>query len=203
MFALRLKELRENAGLSQAQLARKLGVGQSTVGMWENGKNKPQNAKLEMLAKIFGVSYDYLMGRNDIQHDNSSGVRVPVLGSIPAGIPLQEIEDIRDWEEIPSEWLVGGKEYFALEVHGNSMYPRYEEGDVLILRKQDSCENGQDCAVMIDGGEATFKRVKLSEKGIVLQPINPDYEPLVFTNREIADLPVKIIGVVVELRRKL
>lgn len=70
MFAIRLKELREEAGYSQSVLARKLGVRQSTVGMWENGQNKPQNAKLEMLASIFGVSTDYLLGRSDSKNDN-------------------------------------------------------------------------------------------------------------------------------------
>ena len=67
MFSVRLKELREKAGYSQAQLALKLGVRQSTVGMWENGTNKPKNAKLEQLANIFGVTTDYILGRTDVE----------------------------------------------------------------------------------------------------------------------------------------
>lgn len=74
MFALRLKELREEAGYSQAMLARKLGVGQSTVGMWENGQNRPQNAKLEMLSSIFNVSTDYLLGRSDERNKQQDDV---------------------------------------------------------------------------------------------------------------------------------
>lgn len=162
MFGLRLKELREKKGYSQAQLARILGVKQSTVGMWESGKNKPQNPSLEALANMFNVSTDYLLGRDTInnQKTSESAISIPVLGKIPAGIPIEAIEDIIDYEEIPSDWANGGKEYFSLQVKGNSMSPRYEDGDILILRKQDTCENGQDCAVMVNGNDATFKRVK-------------------------------------------
>lgn len=210
MFDMRLKELREKAGYSQAQLAMKLGVRQSTVGMWENGTNKPKNAKLEQLANIFGVSIDYLLGRTAVDADRENtphispgAVRIPVYGVIPAGIPMEAIEDILDYEEIPADWTKGGAEYFGLKVKGDSMYPRYEDGDVLILRKTDTCESGQDCAVMVNGDDATFKRVKRSEKGVMLVPINPEHDTTVYTNKEIMELPVRVIGVVVELRRTI
>ena len=83
------------------------------------------------------------------------------------------------------------------------MYPRYEEGDILIVRKQDMCESGDDCVVMVNGNDATFKRVRLGEKTLTLQPINPQYEIRTFTAHEIETLPVRILGVVVELRRKV
>ena len=129
--------------------------------------------------------------------------KVPVLGTIPAGVPLEAIEDIIDYEEIPIEWTQGGKEYFALQIRGNSMYPRYEEGDVIILRKQETCENGQDCAIRVNSDDVTFKRVKMNSDGIMLQAINPDYDSYIYTNKEIEELPIKILGVVVELRRKV
>ncbi len=129
--------------------------------------------------------------------------RIPILGSIPAGIPLEAIEDIIDYEEIPLDWTRGGKEYFALQVRGNSMYPRYEEGDVIILRKQDEWESGKDCAVRVDGNEATFKRVKITDDGIILQAINPDYDSYAFSAKDMESVPVKLLGVVVELRRKI
>ena len=95
----------------------------------------------------------------------------------------------------------GGREYFALKIKGDSMIPRYEDGDVVILRKQDSCESGQDCAVLVNGNDATFKRVRMNEKTLTLQPLNPAYEPMVYTTKEVADLPVRILGVAVEIRR--
>ena len=128
---------------------------------------------------------------------------IPVLGSIPAGVPLEEVEDVIDWEDIPEDWTRGGRRYFALKVHGSSMYPRYEDGDVIILIKQETCENGQDCAVMVGNTEATFKRVKFTDDGIILQSINPDYDSYVYSNTQVQELPVVILGVVVELRRKI
>ena len=133
----------------------------------------------------------------------SNVVRIPVLGNIPAGIPLSAIEDIEGWEELSPDMLRGGKEYFALAIKGDSMMPEYHDSDVLILRKQDSCETGDDCAVMVNGDDATFKCVRRSEKGITLQPLNPTYGPMFFSNEEIMSLPVRIIGVVVEIRRKI
>ena len=130
-------------------------------------------------------------------------IRIPVLGNIPAGIPLSAVEDIEGWEELSPDMLRRGKEYFALAIKGDSMMPEYRDGDVLILRKQDSCETGDDCAVMVNGDDTTFKRVRRSEKGIALQPLNPAYDPMFFSNEEIMSLPVRIIGVVVEIRRKI
>ena len=106
-------------------------------------------------------------------------------------------------EEIPEDWTRGGKEFFALQVHGDSMRPRYEDGDVIILRKAETCESGQDCAVRINGDDVTFKRVRRREDGVMLQALNPEYESYFFSNRQINELPVRIIGVVVEMRRKI
>ena len=212
MFQIRLKELREKSGMSQAALAKELGVVQSTVGMWESGKNKPENAKLEALANIFQVSTDYLLGRTDTPDALKAPTvsvaakpyrRIPVLGSIPAGVPIEAVEDVEDWEDLPESMFKSGAEYFALKVKGDSMSPKYEDGDVLILRRQETCDNGQDCAVLVNGDDATFKRVRLSERGITLQPLNPKYDPIFYTNQEGRELPIRILGVVVELRRRI
>ena len=212
MFQIRLKELREKSGMSQAALAKELGVVQSTVGMWESGKNKPENAKLEALANIFQVSTDYLLGRTDTPDALKSPTvsvaakpyrRIPVLGSIPVGVHIEAVEDVEDWEDLPESMFKSGAEYFALKVKGDSMSPKYEDGDVLILRRQGTCDNGQDCAVLVNGDDATFKRVRLSERGITLQPLNPKYDPIFYTNQEGRELPIRILGVVVELRRRI
>lgn len=132
----------------------------------------------------------------------TSAVRIPVLGSVPAGIPLEAIEDIVDWEDIPREWTKGGKEFFGLKIQGDSMYPKYMEGDTIILRKADDCESGDECVVYVNGYDATFKKVIKKTDHIILQPLNSAYEPMMIDyNDEIN--PIKIVGVVVELRRKL
>lgn len=142
---------------------------------------------------------------NNIQGMNKAtekGAVVFVYGTIPAGTPIECIENIIDTEEISVDMLKGGKEYFGLRVKGNSMEPEYLDGDTLILLKQDDCENGDDCVVMVNGQDGTFKRVFKNENGIILQPLNSAYNPVPYTNKEIEELPVRILGVVEEIRRK-
>ena len=97
--------------------------------------------------------------------------------------------------------LRGDKEYFGLKVKGNSMGPKYLDGDTLIIQKLNDCESGQDCIVMVNGDDGTFKRVIKNKDGIILQPLNPNYEIKFYTNKQIEELPIKILGVVKEIRR--
>lgn len=196
----RIKMLREQRGITQSELAEICKVSDKAVSTWENGRNIPRMGAIQRMADYFGIPKSAIIENIALPADR---VRIPVLGSIPAGIPLSAIEDIEDWEELSPDMLRGEKEYFALAVKGDSMSPEYRSGDVLILQRQDSCETGDDCAVMVNGDDATFKRVRRTEKGITLQPLNPAYDPIFFTNQEIVEMPVRIIGVVVEVRRKI
>lgn len=159
------------------------------------------------IAKAMNLSIEELLAKlNDNQEFTlnapPSSAIVFVYGTIPAGVPMECIEDIIDTEEISADMLKGGKQYFGLKVKGNSMEPEYLDGDTLILLKQDTCESGDDCVVMINGDDGTFKRVFKNSDGIILQPLNSQYAPLVFTNEQIEKLPVRILGVVDEIRRK-
>ena len=138
---------------------------------------------------------------NENKKENNTAM-VLVYGTIPAGVPMECIEDIIDTEEIDADMLKGGKQYFGLKVKGDSMYPEYLDGDTLILLKQEDCESGEDCVVMVNGNDGTFKRVFKNENGIILQPLNNSYQPMIYTNEQIENLPVRIIGVVDEIRRK-
>lgn len=193
----RLRQCREQAGLSQKEVAVSLGVKAPSVSNWESGRTSPSSKNLQMLAKLYHVNMEYLTGLSD-----EKGIDIPVLGRIPAGIPIEAIEDILDWEEIPKEWVTGDKLYFALKVRGDSMSPEYLDGDIIILRKASNCDSGKDCAVMVDGNDATFKRIRKQGTSIVLQPLNPNYNPWVYSNEEVKRLPVTILGYVVEQRRK-
>lgn len=132
-------------------------------------------------------------------------IKIPVLGTVPAGIPLEAVEDIVDWEDIPEAMTVGYKEYFALEVKGDSMWPDYLPGDVVIVRKQPTCHSGDDCVVYVNGYDATLKQVRINdiEQSLTLVPRNQSYPPRTYSKEEIETLPVSIAGVVVELRRKI
>ncbi|MFI3128423.1 MAG: LexA family transcriptional regulator [Bacillota bacterium] len=202
----KLKVLRKNKSLTQAKVASILGISQAAYSKYEIGKSEPDNKSLAVLADLFDVSIDYLIGNlhtsnTDVAVLDRKVSRIPVLGSIPAGVPIDAVEDILDYEDIPERWLHGNRSYFALKIKGDSMSPRYLDGDVVIFEKDSTCNSGQNCAVMVNGDDVTFKKVILHESGITLQPLNPTYEPLFFTNEEIANKPITIIGIAKETRR--
>lgn len=207
----RMKLARELKKITLEQAGERVGVHKSTVLRWENGETKKVNLTIiETLADFYSVNPSWLSGHDVPMESNSykellspSSAIVLVYGTIPAGIPMECIEDVLDTEEIPASMLKGGKQYFGLKIKGNSMSPAYLDGDTIILEKVDDCESGQDCVVMINGNDGTFKRVIKNENSIILQPLNPEYQPLVFTNEQIINLPIKIIGVAREIRRKL
>ena len=205
IIAENLSYLMDKSGKTQFDLADYMGVSQATVSNWCKGIKLPRMDKIDRICDFFNVTRSQLMesAEDSLDSDNfSSAVRIPVLGSVPAGIPLEAIEDIVDWEDIPREWTKGGKEFFGLKIQGDSMYPKYMEGDTIILRKADDCESGDECVVYVNGYDATFKKVIKKADHIILQPLNGAYEPMMYYYND-EETPVKIVGVVVELRRKL
>lgn len=205
-FGDKIKKLRLEKGWNQDFVAQQLNISIPALSRYESGRYEPKSLSIVSdFAKLYSVSTYYLLNI-DLNYEkeelNQSAV-VLVYGTIPAGIPMECIEDVLDTEEIPTSMLKGGKQYFGLKVKGNSMFPTYLDGDTVIFEKVDDCESGQDCVVMVNGNDGTFKRVLKNETGIILQPLNSDYAPLVFTNEQINDLPVKIIGIAREIRRKL
>lgn len=203
---LRLRELRKNRRLSQLEFARQFGVAQNTVSNWENGNRLLDTDTANKIADFFGVSVDYLLGREPAPEGAPAPSRpgskwVPVLGRVAAGTPIEAVEDILDYEEIDAKTAASG-EYFALQIKGQSMEPRIKDGDVVIIRKQNDCNSGDIAVVLVNGDEATVKRIKKRPEGIMLIPSNPAYEPMFYSNEDIEKLPVTIIGKVIELRAK-
>lgn len=158
----------------------------------------------EKICKFFNVPIDNFLFSDNIDSFVESTEDVPILvyGTIPAGVPIELIEDIIGKEKISKEMLKGGKEFFGLRIKGNSMEPYYLNNDIIILEKTQDCESGDDVVVMINGFDGTFKRLIKNENGISLVPLNPEYEQMNFTNEEIENLPIRIIGKFVELHRK-
>lgn len=197
----KIKELREKIGLPQKAFAADLGVSQPTISDWESGRKVPSAKSTEKIADYFGVSVDYVLGREDASVSEDV-YRVPVLGRVAAGLPLYATQDIIDWEELPKSWQRKG-DYFCLQIKGNSMEPRMCEGDIVVISQQDTCESGQTAIVMVNGDEATCKRVVFHDNGLSLLSNNPMYPPQFYTSEEVERLPVRIIGVVAELRAKI
>lgn len=199
----RLKELRTAHGLRQIDFAKEMGILQSTLSSWENGRYEPDNEMLVKMANYFNVSVGYLLGREDeVIPKSTGGVVIPVLGDVAAGIPIEAVENIVDYEEIDTA-LASTGDFFALRIKGSSMEPRIREGDVVIVRKQNTADTGDTAIILVNGDSATCKRVKKEDDGSLwLIPNNPAYESKHFSPTEIQQLPVSIIGKVVELRAK-
>lgn len=197
---LQLKNLRKRDGITQTQLSEYMGITQATLSGWENEKFEIDTASLKKLATYFNVSIDYLLGTEETEKPKK-GIMIPVLGKVIAGLPIEAVEEIIDYEEITEEMARNG-EYFALKIKGNSMSPRIEENDVVIVRKQSYVDNGNIAIVLINGYEATCKKINHNENGITLISLNNSYSPMFYTKEECEKLPVQIIGKVVELRGK-
>lgn len=204
-FAERLSEALRIRNMSPAELSKKIGVNEGTISNYRKGKYEPKQIRLEEIASALRVSIAWLMGNDvpmNLPHTPSkNSVMIPVLGSVPAGIPIEAVEDIIDYEEISAEMARAG-EYFGLRIRGNSMEPKISEGDVVIVRKQETVENGQIAVVMINGDDATVKKFYDTGAGVTLVGLNPTFEPLTYTPNQVAQLPLRVIGRVVELRAK-
>ncbi len=201
MFRIKLKELREQHNLSQYDLADKLGIKQSTIAMWENGTNNPRHTTLLKISEFFNVPIDFLTGNSASKQKNAS-ISVPVLGYVAAGIPIEAIEEILDYEELDVKQFNPYESYFGLKIKGDSMMPRIQDGDTVIVRCQPDVESGEIAVVCVNGSDATCKQIKKHDNGISLIPLNPSHEIKFYTKEEIETLPITIMGKVVELRGK-
>ena len=199
----RIKEARKSAGLTQLELAKKTELSRSYIGDIEKDRYNPSVSTLQLIATATNTPLEDLLPSTKTVSPAGRGVRIPVLGRVVAGIPIEAVEEILDYEEITPELAASG-EFFALKIRGHSMEPRMMEGDVVIVRRQDDVESGDVAIVLVNGNEDTVKRVKKQEDGITLIATNTSvYEPHYYSNKEIEELPVRILGKVVELRGKL
>ena len=198
-FGKRIYNARKNLGMTMKELGGKVNLHESTIKRYEDGKIKNLDIeKAKEFANALKISEAYLLGWDSTDEYRNS-ILIPIYGSIPAGVPLEAIEDIQGYEDIPVSWLKGDKQYIALRVEGDSMYPKYLDGDTVIILIQPDCESGQDCACYVNGYNTTLKTVIKHDNKIELRPVNPNYPPQTFKN----DGDVTIIGVVKELRRKV
>lgn len=170
----------------------------ATFSDWINAKTYPRIDKIELMANYFGIEKSDLV---EEKKRAKKGVTINVLGRVAADIPIEAIENIIDTEEITEELARTG-DFFGLQIHGDSMIPNICDGDVVIVRQQEDAETGDIVIATVNGTDATCKRLRKYRDGIELIANNPTYDPLDFSNQEIIEKPVKIIGKVVELRRK-
>lgn len=203
-FKDKIKFNREKLNLTLNDLAKMVGVSAPTIQRYESGEiENVRRDKIAKLAKALDVSPSYLMGWEEHSNvkpiDLSNSINIPVVGRIPAGIPVEAIEDVVEYIDIPKDWTKGSQSYIGLRVSGDSMYPLLLDGDTVVIKVQPCAETGDVCACYVNGFDATLKRVSLTETSITLKPENPNYPPMTYTHPG----EVTIVGKVVEVRRKL
>ena len=187
----RLRELREQHEMLQRDVAKFLNISTSAYGFYETGVRNMSAETAKKLAQFFNVSTDYLLGA-----DNNNNKRLlPVLGTVKAGYNYLAEENIIDYIE-PHMNIGNPDDYFGLIVKGDSMAPYFDDGDYVIVHKQDDFESNKVCIVLINGDEATIKKVAKTNDGIELHCFNPYYPSRKYSFKEMQDLKIKIIGVV-------
>lgn len=186
---------------TQMDIVNDLGFSKSTVSSWVNGSRMPLKGKLLLIAAYLGCTLDDLM-YDPKEARRKHSYSIPVYARVAAGLPLEASEEIIDREEIPEHWAEFG-DFYGLRICGNSMEPRIVKGDVVIVRKQEDADDGDVVIAIVNGNDAVCKRLKKYAGGIALVSSNPAYEPMYFTLTDTQDIPVRIIGRVVEIRGKL
>lgn len=227
----RLRDARTYQDLTQTEVAKKTGINNKTLSNWENDVSKPSPEDLLMLSKVYDTTLDYLFGvsktRKDtlLPRDKTLGqlilgdkyqpspkvsqdaiihsYKIPILGRVAAGIPIEAHEEILGYQYINEEYRNDGYRYFALRICGKSMEPTIMDGDIVIVRQQTTVDSGDIAIVLVDGEDATAKEVKESPEGITLIGHNVAvYTPHFYSNKDIQELPVQIIGKVIQAIRK-
>ncbi len=198
IFAHKLKTLRLDNHLTQEELSKELGLAKSTIGMYEQGNRLPKYEILEAIADYFNVNMSTLIEDKPLYGNT---VKIPVFSRIKADTAIEDAEELVAYEEMALP-AAKSNDFFGLKIHGDSMGPRFIDGDVVIVKKQSDVEDGSIAAITIKKNDAAIKRVKKTSGGILLMSSNPAYEAMFFDSNDVADLPVKIIGRVVELRAK-
>lgn len=201
--------------MDRKALASKLGVKYSTLCDWvqPNHASYPKADMIQKIADAIGVGMYYLLSENEgddlvfmVDKMLESKVIIPVLGKVPAGVPYEAIENSipETYETIPKTWLKGDKKYFALILDGDSMEPKYHDGDTAIFLKTPTCESGDLCCIRIGNNEATFKKVTLLDDGILVSPLNKNnssgFSETFYSAEKLEMEPIEIIGTLVECR---
>lgn len=185
-------------GLTMKQVADAVGVSEGTISRWESGDiANMRRDKIAALAKTLLLSPAIIMGWEEKPEIRSK--QIPVYGRVAAGIPIEAVENIIDFEEIPVDWK---GEYGCLVIKGDSMSPRILDGDRVVVKRQADADSGDIVIAIINGHDGVCKKLIKHADGITLQSLNPAYDPMYFSRESQESVPVTIWGKVVELRGK-
>jgi repressor LexA len=220
MLENKIKDLIIEKYGSIRQFSIKIGLPYTTIdSILKRGIDNSNVSNVIKMCKALNISIDKSLEQQELMtldFDNGTlvdvdceTIQIPVLGTIKAGIAIEAQEDILEYVDIPKEWIKGGKIFYGLKISGDSMFPKYNESDIVIFEHTQDyiLAQNKDCAVMVNGFDATFKNVTITENGITLVPLNlnnsDNYQPTFYSREQIASLPVKIVGIAREKRTRL
>lgn len=211
-FSNRLQKAMQIRNIKASELSEKANIPKSAISQYLSGLYEAKQKSIFKLANVLDVSEGWLMGydvpmeRNldtyKIDKLGNSVIPIPILGTVKAGYDYLAQENWIGTIDVETSLVGNGQDYFALKVHGNSMSPILIEDDIVVIKKQNDFDNGDIVVAIINGNEATIKKGKKNDNSILLQPLNTDYEPLIFTKDEMKSIPVEIIGIVKQLKRE-
>ena len=206
-FGDRLKKIRQDNDLTQEELAKKINTSRSNIANYENDKNMPSIDILTSLANTFNCSIDYLLGKSDTKNNTNKTesnafptsdvpLKFPVLGKISAGLPILAQENIEGYEFAPSSFIKEDFDYFYLKVTGDSMNLKFPEGNLVLVQKQPTLENGEIGVILVGDNEATVKKYRCENDLIILEPMstNPEHTTQIYNPKSVN---IKIIGKVI------
>nr|DAS67799.1 MAG TPA: Repressor protein CI [Caudoviricetes sp.] len=208
-FQNRLKKAMEIRNIKQVDLVEKTKLDKTLINKYLAGVSNARQRKLTLLADALNVNEIWLMGYDvpmdrEVKTDilGNPVVSIPLLGSVKAGYDYLAQENWIGTVDVETSLVGDGKDFFALKVKGDSMAPVFLEEDIVIVKKQNDCENNEFAIVIINGDEGTLKKIKKTDNGIILQPLNPAYGPVMYTKEEMETIPVLIAGIVKQLKRE-
>lgn len=200
IFSRNLRKYMRLNNKDRNDVARDLEIPYSTLTDWYNGNIYPRIDKIQILANYFGIQ------KSDLVESNSnSNKSIPILGTVKAGYNWLAEENVIGYitdKDTIKDYEKNINEYFALKVTGDSMLPLLSDGDLVIVHNQDDVESGQTAVILINGEEATVKKVIKTNEGIELHAMNPYYPIKKFTFEDMKNIPIKIIGRVKEAKIK-
>lgn len=206
VFAKNLQTYMAKKGIDRYQLCEALGFKYSTVSEWLSANKYPRMDKIEQLAEYFGVKKSDLIEENATPNAKilSAGeniYKIPVFSSVSAGFGAYACSDVIDYLHLYIANPADVPEMLCIKVTGDSMYPKIEDGDIIVVRKQDSVDSGSIAVVLVDGEEGFVKKVIYDNEVIELHSINPEYAPKIFKGAEV--LRVRVVGIVKQVIKTL
>lgn len=207
-FQNRLEKALKYRNMKPVELHEKTGISESLISKYLSGNAIARQRKITSISDALRINPVWLMGYDvpieEIKTDKLGNpiAEIPLLGIVKAGYNYMAQENWEGMIEVDKNIIKDGSDYFALKIKGDSMFPVLMENDIVIIKKQDDFETGDLVVAIVNGSEATIKKGKKGNNSILLQPLNSNYEPLIFTYDEMKTIPITIVGIVKQLKRE-